>query len=155
MGLHIGDLARATDVPVSTIRYYERIGLVKAARRSEAKYRLYNDQAVDEVRFIRRAQGIGFTLPEIASLLTLSRSGKATCEEVLRLGRLHLAAIDEKLAQLKRFRFRLDAAVSSWSDGDCGFTARGLCSLIALTDLLECSESVPPPTRNSARAIRS
>lgn len=134
MGLHIGDLARAADVPVSTIRYYERIGLMRPARRSEAKYRLYNVEAVDEVRFIRRAQALGFTLPEIGGLLALSRSGKATCGEVLRLGRLHLAALDEKLAQLTRFRSRLDLAVASWSQGSCGFTARGLCSLIDLSD---------------------
>lgn len=137
MGLHIGDLARAADVPISTIRYYERIGLLTAARRSEAKYRLYDDQAIDEVRFIRRAQGLGFTLPEIAGLLSLSRSGKATCEEVLRLGRLHVGALDEKLARLIRFRSRLGEAVSTWSEGGCGFTARGLCSLIELTDLPE------------------
>ena len=93
MDLHIGDLARAANVPVSTIRYYERIGLLTAARRTEAKYRLYNHRAVDEVRFVRRAQGLGFTLPEIAGLLNLSRSGEATCQEVLRLGRRHLHSI--------------------------------------------------------------
>ena len=135
MALHISDLAREADVPVSTIRYYERIGLLSAARRSEAKYRLYDAQAVDEVRFIRRAQGLGFTLPEITGLLSLSRSGKATCEEVLRLGRRHLAELDEKLARLTRFRSRLGEAVSTWSEGGCGFTARGLCSLIELEDL--------------------
>lgn len=151
MALQISDLARAADVPVSTIRYYERIGLLTPARRTEAKYRLYDEQAVDEVRFIRRAQGLGFTLPEIAGLLNLSRSGKATCEEVLRLGRLHLAALDEKLAQLTRFRTRLDIAVSSWSGGDCGFTARGLCSLVDLTDS---SERSGPGTHGVANGQR-
>jgi DNA-binding transcriptional MerR regulator len=135
MGLQISDLAHAADVPVSTIRYYERIGLLTAAQRSAARYRLYNQEAVDEVRFIRRAQGLGFTLPEIAGLLNLSRSGKTPCEEVLRLGRLHLAALDLKLEQLTRFRSRLNDAVSLWSEGCCGFTARGLCSLVDLSDL--------------------
>lgn len=135
MDLHISDVAREADVPVSTIRYYERIGLLRAARRSEAKYRLYDAHAVDEVRFIRRAQKMGFTLPEIAGLLDLSRSGKAPCEEVLRLGRQHLGALDEKLARLIQFRSRLAEAVSSWSEGGCGFTARGLCSLIELAHL--------------------
>lgn len=133
--LQISDLARAADVPVSTIRYYERIGLLTPTARSEAGYRLYNDKSVDEVRFIRRAQALGFTLPEIAGLLSLSRTGVAPCDEVVRLGRQHLAALDEKLARLTRFRGQLQTAVSSWSEGGCGFTPRGLCSLIDLADL--------------------
>lgn len=135
MELQIGDLARAADVPVSTIRYYERIGLLSPNARSEARYRLYNEKAVDEVRFIRRAQALGFTLPEIAGLLGLSRTGIAPCDEVVRLGRKHLAALDEKLTRLTRFRAQLNTAVCSWSEGGCGFTPKGLCSLIELTDL--------------------
>lgn len=134
MELQIGDLAREADVPVSTIRYYERIGLLPPAARSEARYRLYNDISVDEVRFIRRAQALGFTLPEIAGLLGLSRAGVAPCDEVVRLGREHLAALDEKLERLRKFRNHLSSTVDSWSEGGCGFTSRGLCALIELTD---------------------
>lgn len=135
MDLQIGALARAADVPVSTIRYYERIGLLHPTTRSEARYRLYNQKSVDEVRFIRRAQALGFTLPEIAGLLGLSRTGIAPCDEVVRLGRRHLAELDEKLRRLTQFRAQLSAAVSSWSEGGCGFTPRGLCTLIELSDL--------------------
>lgn len=135
MDLQIGDLARAADVPVSTIRYYERIGLLHPTARSESRYRLYNEKAVDEVQFIRRAQALGFALPEIAGLLGLSRTGVAPCDEVVRLGREHLAALDDRLKRLTLFRAQLSAAVSSWSEGGCGFTPRGLCALIELSDL--------------------
>lgn len=135
--MHIGDLARVAEVPVSTIRYYERIGLLSPTARSDAGYRQYNEKAVDEVRFIRRAQALGFTLPEIAGLLGLSRTGIAPCDEVVRLGRQHLVALDDKLARLTRFRSQLDAAVATWSEGGCGFTAKGLCSLIELTDFAD------------------
>lgn len=118
-------------------RYYERIGLLVAPRRSEAKYRLYDDHTVDEVRFIRWAQGLGFTLPEIAGLLSLSGSGKTPCGEDLRLGRQHLVALDEKLARLTRFRSGLSEAVPTWPAGGCGCTARGLCALVELSDLPE------------------
>ena len=134
--LHIGDLAREADVPVSTIRYYERIGLLKPTSRNAAKYRLYQAQAVDEVRFIKRAQALGFSLPEIEGLLTLSRRGIEPCAQVVHLGRQHLAALDHKLERLMRFRGQLQAAVDSWSEGGCGFTAKGLCSLIELADVL-------------------
>lgn len=135
MDLQIGDLARAAEVPVSTIRYYERTGLLTPAARSEAGYRLYNDKAIDELRFIRRAQALGFTLPEIAGLLGLSRTGVAPCDEVVRLGQQHLVAVDQKLERLTRFRSQLSAALTSWSDGGCGFTSKGLCTLLDLTDL--------------------
>ena len=130
MELQIGDLAREADVPVSTIRYYERIGLLRPKARSEARYRLYDDTSVDEVRFIRRAQALGFTLPEIAGLLGLSRTGVAPCDEVVRFWRQHLAALDEKLERLRKFRDQLNTAVGSWSEGGCGFTSKGLCTLI-------------------------
>lgn len=150
MGLQIGDLARAADVPVSTIRYYERIGLLHPTARSESRYRLYGEKAVDEVQFIRRAQGLGFTLPEIAGLLGLSRTGIAPCNEVVRLGREHLVALDDKLQRLTQFRAQLGAAVSSWSEGGCGFTPRGLCALIELSDLRSERESGFPKMRTRA-----
>lgn len=135
MDLHIGDLAHAAGVPISTIRYYERIGLLEPAARSEARYRLYSSKSVDEVRFIRRAQALGFTLPEVAGLLSLSRQGLAPCDEVVRLGHQHLAALDEKLERLRRFRVQLGKTVQSWSEDGCGFTPEGLCTLIELNDL--------------------
>lgn len=142
MDLQIGELAAAADVPVSTIRYYERIGLLEPAARSAARYRLYDSRAVDEVRFIRRAQALGFTLPEISGLLALSRRGQAPCAEVLRLGREHLAALDRKLEQLARFRGRLQAAVESWSEGECRFSARGLCALIECDEITAAAASL-------------
>jgi MerR family mercuric resistance operon transcriptional regulator len=102
---------------------------------------VYGPQAVDEVRFIRRAQALGFSLPEIAGLLALSRTGVAPCDQVVRLGREHLAALDAKLERLTRFRSQLRAAVASWSDGGCGFTSKGLSTLIELADVSEPSDA--------------
>jgi DNA-binding transcriptional MerR regulator len=133
-GLRIGDLARLADVPTSTIRYYERIGLLGPKARSGAGYRLYSEQSVDEVQFIRRAQALGFSLPEITEILGLSRAGKTPCSRVVDLAKEHLTALDARLKRLTAFRKQLGKAVDSWDAGRCGFTAKGLCSLIDLVD---------------------
>ena len=82
-GLLIGDVAKRTGVTAPTIRYYEGIGLLPSPARSGAGYRRYSDGTIEELRFIRKAQGLGFTLDEIAEILQLSRSGKAPCSHVL------------------------------------------------------------------------
>ena len=67
--LTIGKLAREANVPISTIRYYEREGLFAADERSDGNYRLYGTAALERLRFMRAAQGAGLTLGDIRSLL--------------------------------------------------------------------------------------
>lgn len=148
MSLRIGELARTANVPVSTIRYYERIGLLRPTARSTAHYRLYHPRAAEELAFIQRSQGLGFTLPEIAGLLRLSRTGKAPCDEVLRLASKHLAAVESRIVQLTSFKSQLSKAITSWSDGQCGFTVQGLCSLI---DVATLSSSTQQPKAKRRR----
>lgn len=102
--LAIGDLATAARVPTSTVRYYERAGLVKPASRSEANYRLYDQEAVERLCFIRSAQAAGLTLADIRSLLEY-RDGTATpCGPVRELIEHRLSLIEEKLGQLNEVR---------------------------------------------------
>ncbi len=74
--LTIGELARAANVPASTVRYYERTGLVRQPPRSASNYRLYRDEDVYRVRFIKAAQATGFTLDDVAQLLKPSSCSK-------------------------------------------------------------------------------
>ncbi len=74
--LTIGELAKAASVPTSTIRYYERTGLLRRPPRSASNYRLYGEEDVYRVRFIRAAQATGFTLVDVAELLRPSPCGK-------------------------------------------------------------------------------
>ena len=69
--LTIGELARAGGVGVETIRYYERRGLIPEPPRNDSGYRQYGDDDIDRIRFIKRAQGLGFTLNEVERLLEL------------------------------------------------------------------------------------
>lgn len=129
-GLRIGEVARKAGVSTSTIRYYERAGLMPKPARSGAGYRLYAGRAVDELVFLRRAQAIGFSLEEIRGLLTLSRGGIAPCARVMSLAETHLTQVDERIRQLQSFRECLAAALDGWRNGRCGFASKGLCDLL-------------------------
>ena len=133
-GLLIGELAERTGVSAATIRYYEGLGLLRPPARSNAGYRRYSDDALQELTFIRKAQALGFSLEEIAEILKLTRAGRTPCEHVLTLAHKHLAAVDERIRQLQTFRDQLAAEVEKW-DGKTSPTCEGLCQIIVMADL--------------------
>jgi len=153
-GLLIGDIAARAGVAAPTIRYYESLGLLKPAPRSEAGYRRYSENTVAELRFMRKAQALGFSLEEVGEILKLTRSGKTPCSHVLSLARQHLAAVEERIRQLERFRTKLAAELSKW-DGKVTPTCGGLCQIIAATDAdvqpVEFATSRRARTRQSRR----
>lgn len=103
--LTIGRLAAAAGVAVSTVRFYERQGLVEPDERSPAGYRSYAPEAVARVRFIRRAQALGFTLREVRDVLRLSDSPELiTMDDVAEQVADKLIELDEKIADLRRVR---------------------------------------------------
>jgi DNA-binding transcriptional MerR regulator len=134
-GLRIGELAQQAGVTTATIRYYERAGLLPKPPRTTAGYRLYSDREGEELVFVRKAQGIGFSLDEIRDLLRLSRNGTAPCSRVLTLAEEHLRAVDDRIRELQTFRKELASAVRRWRGGRCGFTPGGLCDLIVASRL--------------------
>jgi len=85
-----------------TIRYYERVGLMPAPARSAGGHRLYDDDLVKRLVFIRRARALGFSLDEIRGLLALADGGSESCDEVKGLTVGHLAEIRRKIADLER-----------------------------------------------------
>lgn len=129
-GLLIGDVAERTGLSAPTIRYYESLGLVAPPPRSATGYRRYTETTVEELRFIKKAQSLGFSLEEIGEILTLSRAGDTPCSHVLDLSRRHLRAVDERIQQLSRFRDQLAGELAKW-DGERQPTCRGLCQIIA------------------------
>lgn len=93
----IGKLAMAADVNVETIRYYQRLALIKEPAKPDQGYRQYSPEYVSRVRFIKRAKQLGFTLKEIRELLDL---GDGHCQEVQQLTRLKVTMIEERLRDL-------------------------------------------------------
>ncbi len=105
--LTIGALAKASDIGVETVRFYERKGLLPEPPRTKAGYRQYPPDTVDRVRFIRRAQGLGFSLREIAELLELRVDEVAACGPVEAQAREKLEQVAGKIAELRRIQSAL------------------------------------------------
>ena len=100
----IGRASASSGVPPKTIRFYEEIGLVKPAERLANRYRAYDANNVQTLRFIRRARDLGFSLQEIGKLLALYRNRRRASEDVKRLALTHVSNLDHKIAELKRIR---------------------------------------------------
>jgi DNA-binding transcriptional MerR regulator len=105
--LRIGELAGALGLNPKTIRYYEAIGLLPAAQRTSAGYRLYGPADRERLRFIARAKALGLSLAEIADILGLRDGGTCPCDHVLVLLDRKLIALDEQLRTLATLREEL------------------------------------------------
>lgn len=100
--IRIGDLSQRTGCNIETIRYYERIGLLPQPPRSPSRYRLYDDDDVRRLMFVRRSRELGFSLDEVRTLLALSAdSGNEICAEVRELAAHHLEEIRRKIIDLR------------------------------------------------------
>ena len=98
-GLKIGDLARRTGVDPRTIRFYEAVGVLPPPGRGRNGYRLYAGDAVDVLRFIKQAQGLGLTLAEIREIVAIRQGGRPPCSHVYQLLREKAAELDRKLRE--------------------------------------------------------
>lgn len=96
-----------------TLRYYERRGILPDPPRSPAGYRDYPASAVAVLRFVKRAQELGFTLAEVEELLGLAEGGPESCDAARALAQTHMDELDGKLADLHRMRDSLAALVST------------------------------------------
>ena len=100
----IGRLAKAAGLPISTIRYYERQSLLKAAGRTGSAYRLFSEEAVKRLRFIRLAQVAGFSLGDIAVLLEIGEGSPNVCVEVSDLLQARMRDMDARIKELTQSR---------------------------------------------------
>lgn len=102
--MKIGEVANHAGVNVQTLRYYERCGLLREPGRRGSGYRDYPAETVRVVRFIKRAQKLGFSLMDITELLRVSADGPNCCAEVRALAHRKLSEIDAKIAALSAMR---------------------------------------------------
>jgi MerR family mercuric resistance operon transcriptional regulator len=106
MTYSIGQLAKATDTGIETIRYYERRGLMPEPPRAASGYRRYPADAVQRLRFIRRSKRLGFTLDEISALLQLQAGGQRA--DIKAIAEAKLEEIETRLDDLQRMRATLE-----------------------------------------------
>ena len=112
--LRSGELARLAGVSTDTLRHYERKGVLARPRRGGNGYRQYPPEALDRVLLVRRALAFGFTLNELARVLSVRDRGAAPCREVRALAASKLAEVEERLAQLAELRGELRSTLEEW-----------------------------------------
>lgn len=116
--LTIGKLAKACDVSVDTVRYYERRDLLDPAKRTASGYRVYGHDAVRRLHFVRRAQAMGFSLEEIHELLNISDRPESECHEVKERALEKINNVNEKIAELEAMRAGLQKLAEFCPGGD-------------------------------------
>ncbi len=113
----IGEAARQAGVSVRAIRFYERVGLLMPPVRTEKGYRVYSEEEVRLLQFIKKVQALGFSLKEIEEILTLRRQKKIVCSHVERALHEKLRAIQQKVRELKAQEASLKRLAGSWKKG--------------------------------------
>lgn len=124
--LNIGEAAAASGVSAKSIRHYEASGLMPAAKRTFANYRLYSQSDVHTLRFIKSARSLGFSIADIGKLLQLWQNQQRSSSDVKKLALQQVAELDERIAEMQRMRDTLQQlAQSCHGDGrpDCPILA--------------------------------
>ncbi len=127
--LSIGELSRKTGVNIETIRYFERIGMIAAPPRTDGGHRVYGDEHLRALGFIRRARELGFTPEEVRGILSLGGPGSACCDEVREIAAHHLQQVRSKMADLAQIEALLAATI-----GRCSGDHAPACAVI---DMIE------------------
>jgi MerR family copper efflux transcriptional regulator len=128
--MKIGELAQQTGVPIDTVRYYERQGLLPAPARRPSGYRSYQSADVSRLRFVRRAKALGFTLEEIRELLELSGRREDDMGSLKATAQHKLDDVEAKISELTRIRDGLRTLVAACP----GHGALGACPILHALD---------------------
>lgn len=133
--LSIGALAKASDVKVTTIRFYEQIALLPEPRRAANDRRVYDERTLGRLSFIKHARQLGFSVENIRVLLSMADNPDTSCEEANRLAAKQLAAVESKIARLQSLQSelqRMAAAACAGHVSECRvievLNDHGLCS---------------------------
>jgi len=127
----IGKLARAAGVGVETVRFYERRGLIRRPA-AQTGYRQYTGEDARRIRFVRRAQGLGFTLKEIKAVLDLNSGARVTCGDIRRRADDKLREVESKIRDLRRMKRSLERLSKACGEGK---------KAVADCPVLDCFES--------------
>lgn len=113
----IGDLGRRTGTKVNTIRFYESIGLMRRADRTESGRRVYQETDLQRLRFIRHGRSLGFATDEIRSLMRLSDEPNQDCAEAGEIAKRHLLDVKARISRLELLKTELQKVATSCSGG--------------------------------------
>ena len=151
--LHSGSLANATGVSPDTIRYYERIGILPRAARTQSGYRIYPEAAVERVLVVQKALRVGFSLAELAEVLKARDAGGVPCGRVYQLAEQKLRGIEGNIAILRRTAKYLKMMLRDWEQKMQRSGPKQQARLLhSLTDALN---STAAPAKNAWRKRKS
>lgn len=114
--LLIGDVARQAGLNPKTIRFYEEVGLIRPCGRTPSGYRLFDQEALSRLTFIRKAQSLGFSLSEIREILSLRDGGLTPCEHVEKRVKEKISSIEERIRELERLKASLQSLLDEWKE---------------------------------------
>ncbi|HMS08865.1 MAG TPA: MerR family DNA-binding protein [Pyrinomonadaceae bacterium] len=124
-------LAKRTGIPIFTVRYYTRIGLLKPTRDLRNGYKLYKQSDKERLKFINNAKNLGFTLSEIEQILSHAEDGDTPCPMVREIVERRILENREAIRELKRLQKRLEQAAEMWSGmEDAEPDGHSVCRLI-------------------------
>jgi DNA-binding transcriptional MerR regulator len=126
--LKIGEVSKLTGVGIEALRFYEKGGLLDRPARTVSGYRLYNQDVLERVAFIKKAQVLGFRLDEIRQLILHKRAGESPCAEVREVVAKRLSELETKIAEMLQYREDLKTALADWSQ--MGEADGHVCGLI-------------------------
>ena len=132
-----GELARRTGVNIETIRYFENIGVLATPERTEGGHRVYDEEHVRTLGFVRCARNLGFTPQEVRAILALGGPGKAYCGEVRTIAEHHLEQVRAKLADLAELERLLTGTIEH-----CSGEAAPDCAVMDLIEESAAAETV-------------
>lgn len=113
----IGEASKLSGITIETIRYYEREGIIPRTPRTESGRRVYETQAIAQLKFIRRCRDLGFSLADIKALSSLRLNEEATCSEVQAIGECHLETVRTKIRDLKALETALAQLLTHCREG--------------------------------------
>ena len=127
----IGEVAEIVGVEPHVVRYYSRIGLLKPKRHPENSYKLFSENDVKHLRFIRKAQQLGYTLSEIAEILGHATDGESPCPTVRLILQRRIEENRRKVEELLHLQRRMEQALEQWKDMPDGIPdGHTVCALI-------------------------
>jgi len=112
--MRVQELATRAGVSGHAVRYYHRLGLLNPVRDPENRYRRFDEAAVRRLRFIRRAQGLGFSLSEVKEILSMSHGGESPCPVVREIVRNRIVENAARIRELQEFQTRLERTAERW-----------------------------------------
>jgi DNA-binding transcriptional MerR regulator len=114
--LTVNTLAKQSDVPLDTIRYYTRIGLLRPSRNPQNGYKVYQSSDATRVRFIRAAKDLGFTLAEITQILDEAKHGNSPCPLVREIIVRHIEENRRKIKEMQKMQKKMQSALKDWEN---------------------------------------